>query len=325
MTIQEIFDLAIKMGREADPRPQEEIDKQLARIKRDHEAMPAKQREFFPKEKLVNPYLDSTIHFINDPQKAIKKILVTVDAEEAELFLAKELGVDLLLSHHPVGKSLALLDDSMEMQLQVYKDYGVPINIIEGLMKKRIAQVTRSIHVANQYAEVDNARLLKMNFMNVHSPADNLLDKFLVELIKSTKPEFVEDLVDKLFDIPEFQEGARRGTPAKVFTGSPKNYCAKIMVDMTGGTNGSENVYSHLANAGICTILTMHRPETNYELAEKSFINLIVASHIASDSLGMNLFVDELEKKGIEILPAGGFIRVSRVKDKKGKIVNPIA
>lgn len=324
MTIQEIFDLAIKMGREADPRPQEEIDKQLARIKRVHEAMPPKQREFFPKDKLSNPYLDSTIHFASGSKKEIKKILVTVDSEEAELFLAKELGVDLLLSHHPVGKSLALLDDSMEMQLQIYKSYGIPINIIEGLMKKRVAQVARSIHAANQYAEVDNARLLKMNFMNVHSPADNLLDKFLAGLIENAKPEFVEDLVDKLYDIPEFQEGARRGIPVKVFTGNSKNYCAKIMIDMTGGTNGSENVYSHLANAGIGTILTMHRPEAHFELAEKAFINLVVASHIASDSLGMNLFIDELEKRGIGIIPAGGFIRVSRVKDKKGKIVNSI-
>lgn len=324
MTIQEIFDLAIRMGRQADPRPQEEIDKQLARIKHDHEAMPEKQREFFPKEKLTNPYLDSAIHFVNDPKKEIKKILVTIDPDESEVFLGKELGADLVLGHHPIGKSLALLDDNMEMQLLIYQKYGVPINIIQGLMKKRIAQVERSVHVANHYIQPDSARLLKVNLINVHSPADNLLDKFLSDLVEETKPEFVGDLVDRLFDIPEYQEGARRGAPVKVFTGNAKNYCGKIMIDMTGGTNGSENVYSHLANAGIGTILTMHRPENHYEIAEKSFINLILAPHIASDSLGMNLFCDELEKKGIEIIPAGGFIRVSRVKDKKGKIVNSI-
>jgi putative NIF3 family GTP cyclohydrolase 1 type 2 len=324
MTIQEIFDLAIKMGREADPRPQEEIDKQLARIKRAHEAMPPKQREFFPKEKLTNPYLDSAIHFANDPEKEIKRILVTMDPDECEVLLGKELGVDLVLGHHPIGKSLALLDNSMEMQLLVYQKYGVPINIIQGLMKKRIAQVERSVHVANHYIEPDSARLLKINLMNLHSPADNLLDRFLSNLVNEAKPEFVEDLVEKLFDIPEYQESSLRGTPVKVFTGSPKNYCGKIMIDMTGGTNGSENVYSHLATAGVGTILTMHRPEAHYDIAEKAFISLIVAPHIASDSLGVNLFVDELEKKGIEILPAGGFIRVSRVKDKKGKIANSI-
>jgi hypothetical protein len=96
------------------------------------------------------------------------------------------------------------------------------------------------------------------------------------------------------------------------------------MVDMTGGTTGAEKIYPHLANAGIGTVLTMHRPESHYKVADKSFINLVIAPHIASDSLGMNLFVDELEKKDIEILVAGGFIRVSRVNDKKGKIINPI-
>lgn len=324
MTIQEIFDLAIKMGRQADPRPEEEIDKQLARIKREHDAMPAKKREYFPKDKLDNPYIDSATHFITDPKKDIKKVLVTMDPDEAEILLAKELGVDLVIGHHPIGKSLALLDDSMEMQLQVYKKYGVPINIIEGLMKERIAQVARSVHIANHYIEADSARLLKVNLINIHSPADNLLDQFLSVVIDKTKPEFVEDMVEALFDVPEFQESARRGTPVKVFAGNPKNYCGKIMIDMSGGTSGAEKVYPHLANAGVGTVLTMHRPESHYKIAEKSFINLIIAPHIASDSLGMNLFVDELEKKGIEILPAGGYIRVNRVNDKKGKIINPI-
>ena len=39
MTIQEIFDLAIRMGRKADPRPEEEIEKQLAHIKRNYDSL----------------------------------------------------------------------------------------------------------------------------------------------------------------------------------------------------------------------------------------------------------------------------------------------
>lgn len=324
MTIQEIFDLAIKMGRQADPRPEEEIDKQLARVKRNHEALPEDQREYFPKEKLTNPYLDSAIHYVADSKKEIKKILVAIDPSGADMILAKELGVDLVMVHHPFGKSLALLDESMEMQLCVYKKYGIPINIIEGLMRKRIQEVARSVHMANQYLPVDTAKLIGISLVNIHSPADNLLDEYLVKMLEETKPEFVEDVIKELFKIPECQESSLRGTPTKIFAGSPKNYCGKIMVDMTGGTSGAEKVYPHLANAGIGTVLTMHRPESHVEIAEKSYINLIVAPHIASDSLGMNLFIDELEKKGIEILPAGGFIRVSRIDDKKGKIINPI-
>jgi hypothetical protein len=39
---------------------------------------------------------------------------------------------------------------------------------------------------------------------------------------------------------------------------------------------------------------------------------VVIAGHISSDSLGVNLFLDELEKRGIEIIPCSGLIRVSR-------------
>ena len=48
--------------------------------------------------------------------------------------------------------------------------------------------------------------------------------------------------------------------------------------------------------------------------AEAANINVIIAGHISSDSLGTNLFLDELEKKGIEIIPCSGLIRVSRAR-----------
>ncbi|MBI5254811.1 hypothetical protein HY932_03485, partial [Candidatus Falkowbacteria bacterium] len=46
--------------------------------------------------------------------------------------------------------------------------------------------------------------------------------------------------------------------------------------------------------------------------ANEYHMNVVIAGHISSDSLGMNLFLDELEKKGIEIVPCSGLIRVSR-------------
>jgi hypothetical protein len=36
---------------------------------------------------------------------------------------------------------------------------------------------------------------------------------------------------------------------------------------------------------------------------------------MSSDSIGMNIFLDELEKRGIEIISCSGFIRVSRIKN----------
>jgi putative NIF3 family GTP cyclohydrolase 1 type 2 len=47
--------------------------------------------------------------------------------------------------------------------------------------------------------------------------------------------------------------------------------------------------------------------------AEGAKVNVVVAGHIASDSLGLNLFLDELERSNIEIIACSGFIRVKRV------------
>jgi len=48
-------------------------------------------------------------------------------------------------------------------------------------------------------------------------------------------------------------------------------------------------------------------------------LNVVIPGHISSDSLGVNLFLDELEKRGIKIIPCSGLIRVSRNKNKKKK------
>ena len=50
------------------------------------------------------------------------------------------------------------------------------------------------------------------------------------------------------------------------------------------------------------------------EEAEKAHLNIVIAGHMASDSIGMNLFLDELVKKGIEVITCSGLIRHTRVK-----------
>ena len=47
-----------------------------------------------------------------------------------------------------------------------------------------------------------------------------------------------------------------------------------------------------------------------YDLGIK--LGMQFAGHMSSDSLGMNLYLDELEKKGAEVIPCSGLIRVSR-------------
>jgi hypothetical protein len=87
-----------------------------------------------------------------------------------------------------------------------------------------------------------------------------------------------------------------------------------VVTEFTGGTSGSKEIYEKMAQAGIGTVIGMHMGEEHRKEAEKYHVNVVIAGHMASDSLGINLFLDELEKKGVEIIPLSGLIRVKRGK-----------
>jgi len=315
MLIKEIYNLSIKMGIEADFRGKEGIKKFLERKKEKYEKLSEKEKEEFDKDALENPYLDSRIYHIAQ-DKEVKKVLTGIDIEPAEILIAKEIGgIDLVIAHHPIGKGLAHLADVMDLQCDVLSFYGVPINIAEGLMNERIEEVARGVNKLNHQRTVDAAKLLKVNLMNVHTPCDNLAAKFLKDLIEKKKPERIGDLINLLKEIPEYKEAMKIGAGPKIFVGAPENRCGRItLTEITGGTEGSPKLYEKMANAGIGTVVAMHQSEEHRKEAQTANVNVVIAGHMSSDSLGVNLFLDELEKKGIEIIPCSGLIRISRIE-----------
>ena len=313
MTIKEIHNLAVQTGIRADFRGQEGIRKFLENKRREYEKMPEEEKQDFDIEALENPYLDSRIYHIAE-NKEISRVLTGIDIEPAEILIAEKMGnIDLIISHHPLGNGLAHLADVMDLQCDVLNFYGVPINIAEGLMKERIEEVARGVNKLNHQRTVDAAKILRMNLMNIHTPCDNLAAKFLHNLITGEKPERISDLLNLLRKVPEYKEAMKIGAGPKIFVGAPENRCGNIaLTEITGGTEGSPKLYEKMAQAGIGTIVGMHISEEHKKEAEAAHLNVVIAGHISSDSLGMNLFLDELEKQGIEIIPCSGLIRVSR-------------
>lgn len=304
------------MGSEADFRGKEEIENLLERRRKKYEKLDEKEKEEFDLETLENPYSDSRILNIAEDRE-IKKILVGIDIGPAEVLLAKEIGgVDLIIAHHPLGKGLANLHDVMELQCDVLNQYGVPINVAEGLMRERIDEVARGVNSANHERTVDAARILGFNLMCCHTPSDNLAAEFLRNKIEKEKNLIrLEDLMNLLKEIPEYKMAMKIGSGPKIFVGDPERRCGKIaLTEITGGTEGSPKLYAKMVTAGIGTIVGMHVSEEHKKEAEAAHLNVVIAGHMSSDSLGMNLFLDELERQGIEIIPCSGLIRVSRVK-----------
>lgn len=313
MKIQEIFNLFLQKGIEADFRGREGIQKLLDHKKKSFDLMSEDQKNEFDKEALVNPYMDSGVLNVSD-DKDIKKVLVGIDMEPAEVLLAKQLGdIDLVIAHHPEGRGLAQLADVMHLQADVLSQYGVPINVAEALMKVRISEVARGVNAINHQRAIDMAKILGINFMVAHTPADNMAAKFVKNLIEERKPEYVADIIKLLKELPEYKEAMKIGVGPKVFVGSPENRAGKIAVtEFTGGTEGSPKLYEKMSQAGIGTVIAMHTSEEHRKEAEAAHINIVIAGHMSSDSLGMNLLMDELEKQGVEIVPCSGFTRFKR-------------
>lgn len=324
MNIRELFSLAIDLGIQNDFRSHEKIQEYLRYIKKQYDELPKKNKAFFDTDRCVNPYADCAIHHIADLKKDVKKVLAGIDIGGSELLVAERLSyrdpknpIDLVIGHHPVGKALAGLDSVMDLQIDVFEQYGIPVNIAEGLMKKRISEVSRGVNPINHYQSVDIARILNISFLNIHTPSDNMVATFLKKLLNKEKPKYVGEILDIFMEIPEYKEATKQGTPPCLFAGSKENRVGKIaLTEITGGTEGSSDMYKHIASAGIGTIIAMHQSERHRKEAEKAHINVVVAGHMSSDSIGMNLFLDELEKRGIEVIPCSGLIRYSRIHKK---------
>jgi len=326
LKLEDILKLAVQMGIEKDPRGKAEIKRLLAANKEKYEKLPEREKEYFDESSLDNPFPDSRI-LVGDPKTEVKSVIVGIDMEVPEVLLADRLRekgerIDLIISHHPEGVALVNLDKVMALQADEWYRHGVPINIGEALIGKRMQEIYRAFLPRNHERALDVARVLDIPFMSMHTVADNQVYSYLTDYFARKKPRTVGEVVDLLLEIPEYQAAARTQSGPVAIVGAKDSRAGKIMVDMTGGTEGPQEVLAKLADAGVGTIVAMHYSEKHKEEAEKQKINVIIAGHIVSDSLGMNLILDRLEEKGVSILPVSGLVRVSRARKKAAKKKN---
>ena len=247
----------------------------------------------------------------------VKDVFCGIDVGSAELLLVdrlKEKGqaIDAVIGHHPLGKARAMFSQVLHVQEGLLEGFGVPINVAEDILAPRIKEVFRGVHPVNFNQAVDTARLLDIPLMCLHCPCDNLAQRFVQSRIDKEKPERVSDILALLSDIPEFDIAMRDGSNPEVYVGEKGRRAGKIMVKMAGGAALPKEAYDSLAKAGVGTVVCMHLPESHLEEARKAHINIVVSGHVASDSLGLNLMMDRLERKGVKVHPFSGFIRVKR-------------
>ncbi|RJQ24406.1 NGG1p interacting factor NIF3 [Candidatus Parcubacteria bacterium] len=318
MTIQEIYELAIKMGIEADPRGKDGVKRFLERVKKGYEDLPKKDKDYFDLESLKNPYSDSRILF-GGPKTRVKKILAGIDADATEIILADRLGekgkkIDMVISHHPMGHALASLFEVMDVQVEMFAEIGVPVNVAHALFEERKDFVKRRFAPVNHSQTVDVAKILGIPVLSMHTIWDNLGSMFMKKHLGEKRFDTVGEVLDSLREITEYREARKGKAGPAIVSGNKNSRAGKVVVGFTGGTNASKELYVEMAKAGVGTIVEMHLPDETVMELRKLHINIIDAGHMASDSIGSNIFLDELEKRGVEVIPCSGLIRVKRFK-----------
>jgi putative NIF3 family GTP cyclohydrolase 1 type 2 len=291
MKLGRFYELVVKFGAQADPRSNKNS---------------------------IKSYPDSALLY-GDRGTEVKRILVGIDIEVGELLLADKLrsrgGLDLVISHHPEGRAYALLHDVMWLQLDLLKQAGVSPVVARKLLEERIREVERKILPQNHTRSVDAARLLKMPFLCMHTPADNHVFSFLKKLMQQKKPKRLKDIVRIINEIPEYKDALRNKTgSARILLGSEHKEAGKILFEMTGGTEGSKDVFEKLYKAGVRTLVSMHLSEEHLKKAKEANLNVVIAGHISSDTLGLNLLLDKIEKEELlEVFGCSGFKRIRRI------------
>ncbi|HET6351228.1 MAG TPA: NGG1p interacting factor NIF3 [Coriobacteriia bacterium] len=317
MRLRDIYDTCVAAGRAVDARSEAEIDRVLAEAKRHYEKLDEGDKQFFDVEKLKNPYSDTRIE-TGDPDAEVRGLLVGIDMEVSEVLLAdrlreKGMTIDLVFAHHPEGPGFANLHEVMYMQADLWAAQGVSIAAADNLIGPRAAEIRRRIMPNNFWRTIQAAEHLGFAMMSCHTPADNHVNRFVQDFLDERKPATLEQIVKVLREIPEYADAARKGYGPELILGDEDSRPGRIVVDMTGGTEGPTDALDRLSQAGVGTLVGMHYSEEHRKRADDLKMNLVIAGHISSDVLGMNLILDHIEKLGpVDIICTSGMVRVKR-------------
>ena len=243
----------------------------------------------------------------------VQKVLFGIDVDVGELLLARELGLDGVIAHHPVGGGARL---RLPLVIDRHRDQmlaeGIPAAIAVPLVEARRRPVAHALHSANHDRVVMAARQLRMPLMNIHLAADILARRFFEDLVSQVAINSSATAADLLAALSRVPEMAASLVKPELWLGSSKNRLGRWLVQMAAGTNGGAGIYRTYYEHGIDTILAMHlddRDLRELELLQLPRANLIITGHMPSDSIGVNRVISALEQEGLEVIVGSGVIR----------------
>jgi len=113
----------------------------------------------------------------------------------------------------------------------------------------------------------------------------------------------VQDVVSALKELNEFKNAV---TEIKIRLGKAENLAGKVVMSHGAGTNGGYEIAKTYFKHGVGTVVYIHISPVDLEkLRAEGKGNLVVTGHIASDSVGINPLIHELEKRNVSVARIG--------------------
>lgn len=246
------------------------------------------------------PY-DSAIHIKGSN---IKKIFVSIDVNSFDIFLAKNLDCDCVLTHHPIGKSMISFQKVFDRHIEYMVEKGIKKNLAFSLVKDLKYKTSLKSHSLIYNDVISTAQILKMPLLNIHQPLDEYMRKIILSKLSTSKLKSVSDLVESIEKIPEFNKAL---TKVRVCNGKLNNKVDQWVLVIAAGSNGGYDIARTYYENNISTVIYLHIDynELLKVKKDKRCQNLVILGHLAGDSIGMNKICKELEKREIVVVKRG--------------------
>ena len=264
---------------------------------------------------------DSGIH---NPGFNIRKIIFTMDANVGLLHMAKQMGFDAVVCHHPCG---VLLHQGEEYRkhIDLLVLHGVPLQTAMSTIGESIDRIVRAIENKRfrmlyyespnkTVLEVDVAKLLGLPFMNIHNLFDEMGRRILQAKLDSAyeqAPDWrLKDVLNLVKELPEARYAmSEYGICSKIFLGDPHEPAGKVVFVHGALSSPHPEVIQCYWDNGFDTVIVLHSESENLKrLRAEGNGKLILTGHFLGDSLGMTPFISALRERGITVTCVGGII-----------------
>ena len=249
---------------------------------------------------------DSGIWFAG---KGIKKVLFGIDIGAPELEIARRLGYDLAIGHHPPEATLEAWR-MYRIHVEQMVAVGVARHVAEEAVAAEIEMMQWRAHGRNDRHTVSVAALIGMPYMNVHLPLDEigrrLLQDHVDAFLSANAHSTVGEVLNLLYDFGEVRNAP---VPPRIAFGDAAAPARRVIfshgaLDIPNGAI-LDAYFAH----GVDAVIALRAPLSDLKrLQQEANGALIVIGHMAGDSLGITPFLAALEEQGLEVTRISGVV-----------------